>query len=254
MRMTVIVQWPDTDKYYGVYQCSDTGNVTPQAALDVVSTNTGVLLPRLTTAQRNAIVTGDLHNGLLLYNTDSSAFQYYNGSAWNSVGSGAGGSGRWLFSGGTVYDSVDNIGIGTNNTLGYKLAVNGAAIFTKVKVKTAGTWPDYVFKKGYKLPGLDELERYVLEHHHLPGIASEQEVQKDGIDVGDEQAALLKKVEELTLYLIGENRSLTEQNKQMSEQSKQIAEQNRQLTEQNARLEAQQKEIDELKALIQAKK
>ena len=45
------------------------------------------LAARLTNAQRNAIATGDLQNGLLLYNTDSSAFQYYNGSAWNSVAS-----------------------------------------------------------------------------------------------------------------------------------------------------------------------
>jgi len=241
--------------YNGRTQINTTGfannltqsNVTPQAALDVVSTNTGVLLPRLTTTQRNAIVSADLQNGLLLYNTDSSVFQYYNGTAWNSVGSGTGGSSRWLFAGGTAYDSVDNIAIGTSNPQGYKLAVNGTAIFTKVKVKNAGTWPDYVFKKGYILPGLEELEKYVSEYHHLPGIASEQEVQLHGIDLGDQQAALLKKVEELTLYLIHENRSLTDQNKQLSDQ-------NRQLAEQGARLEAQQKEIDELKAMIQAKK
>jgi hypothetical protein len=75
-----------------------------------------------------------------------------------------------------------------------------------VKVKTAGTWPDYVFAKDYHLPDLQELEDYLAKYRHLPGIASEAEVQKDGIDVGDNQAALLKKVEELTLYLIDENK------------------------------------------------
>ena len=235
-----------TVMYNGRTQINTTGytntltqtQVTPQAALDVVSTNTGVLLPRLTTAQRNAIVSADLLNGLLLYNTDSSAFQYYNGNAWNSVGSGGSGSGRWLFAGGTAYDSLDNIGIGTSNPQGYKLAVNGTAMFTKVKVKAQANWPDYVFKTGYKLPDLEELETYISKYHHLPGIASEDVVNRSGIDLGDQQTALLKKVEELTLYLIGENRSLKDQNKQISEQ--------------NARLEAQQKEIDELKAMIQA--
>jgi hypothetical protein len=117
---------------------------------------------------------------------------------------------------------VNNIGIGTNNTQGYKLAVNGTAIFTKIKVKPVANWPDYVFKKAYTLPSLPELERYINEHRHLPGIASEKEVQATGIDVSEHEAALLKKVEELTLYLI----------------------------EQNRRLDAQQKEIDALKALI----
>ena len=152
------------------------------------------------------------------------------------------------------------IGIGTKNTYGYQLAVNGTAIFTKAKVKTAGTWPDYVFKKEFVLPGLDDLERYVVEHHHLPGIASAQEVERDGIDIADHQAALLKEVEELTLYLIRENKTLSEQNKQVSEQAQQMTEQNRriaeqskQLLEQNMRLEAQQKEIDELKAMIKAR-
>jgi len=217
-------------------------NVTPQAALDVVSTNTGVLLPRLSTAQRNAIVSGDLQNGLLLYNTDSSAFQYYNGSAWNSVGTGSGSS-RWQYSGGTVYDSADNIAIGTSNPQSYKLAVNGTAIFTKAVVKPITSWPDYVFKKNYLLPGLDEVGRYIQEHHHLPGVASEQEIALRGIDLGEQQTVLLKKVEELTLYLLRENKSLTDQNRQ-------ITEQNKQLSEQNARLNTLQKEIDELKALI----
>jgi len=70
------------------------------------------------------------------------------------------------------------VGIGTKNTYGYKLAVNGTAIFTKVRIKTAGTWPDYVFKKGYALPNLEELEQYITEHKHLPGIVSEADVQR----------------------------------------------------------------------------
>ena len=215
-------------------------NATPAAALDVVSTNTGVLLPRLTNTQRNAIVAGDLKNGLLLYNTDSSVFQYYNGSVWNSVGAGGGTGGtKWIFSSGTtgtVYDVSDNVGIGTNDTKGYKLAVNGAAIFNTVKVKPTDLWPDYVFRKGYKLPGLGELEQYIQKYRHLPGVITAREAEQKGIDVGENQATLLKKVEELTLYLIDEN--------------KQLKTQNAKLAEQDRKNEDLQRQIDELKALL----
>ena len=149
-------------------------------------------------------------------------------------------SSQWQYAGGVVFDSADNIAIGTSNAQGYKLAVNGTAIFTKVKVKTAGTWPDYVFKKGYHLPDLKELEEYLVKYRHLPGIASEADVKQDGIDIGDHQAALLKKVEEMTLYLIGENKALKEQNEQIRQQ--------------NAKLLDQQRQIDELKKLIGEKK
>ena len=156
-------------------------------------------------------------------------------------------TGPWQYVNGVVYDSLDNVAIGTSNPQGYKFAVNGTAIFTKVKVKTAGTWPDYVFAKDYHLPDLKELEDYLITYRHLPGMASEAEVQKDGIDVGDHQAALLKKVEELTLYLIDENKRLQVQADQMKTQADQMK-------AQQDRLDQQQKEIDELKKLIAEKK
>lgn len=59
--------------------------VTPKAAFEVVSTNSGILLPKLTTTQRDAISPGDLHDGLLLYNTDSTRFQYYTGTYWKNI-------------------------------------------------------------------------------------------------------------------------------------------------------------------------
>ena len=142
-----------------------------------------------------------------------------------------GSGGRWLFGSGMAYDSLDNIAIGTSNSQGYKLAVNGSAVFTRVVVKPMANWPDYVFSATYKLPELDALERFVRVHHHLPGVASGQEIQRSGIDVAEQQTATLKKVEELTLYLIQENKELRDQ---------------------NARLEAQQKEIDELREMIKA--
>jgi len=100
------------------------------------------------------------------------------------------------------------VGIGTKNTFGYKLAVNGNAIFTKVRIRAYNAWPDYVFKKDYKLPGIDELEKYILLHRHLPGMTPASEVNNKGMDIADEQAALLKKIEELTLYVIKEHKNV----------------------------------------------
>lgn len=178
--------------------------VTPQAALDVVSTNTGVLFPRLTGAQQGAIAQTDLRSGLLLYNTDSSTFQYYNGSGWKAVG--AGSTSRWQLTANLNYDTLDYVGIGTSNTQNYKLAVNGSAVFTKVVAKPQAIWPDYVFGPGYRLGSLEALGRYIDAHQHLPEVASADEVADHGIDVEAGQRVMLKKVEELTLYVIALNK------------------------------------------------
>lgn len=104
----------------------------------------------------------------------------------------------------------------------YALAVNGDAIFNKAKVKLYGTWPDYVFNKAYKLRPLPELEQFINQNAHLPGIPSAAEVEKDGIDLGGNQAALLKKIEELTLYVIEQNKKLEAQAQQLEKHQQQI--------------------------------
>lgn len=108
-----------------------------------------------------------------------------------------------------------NVSIGTSDAQGYKLAVNGEAIFTKAKVKLYGTWPDYVFNTGYQLPELTELEKFIQQNKHLPGIPAAAEVEEKGLDLGDNQVALLKKIEELTLYIIEQNKRIKELEKQM---------------------------------------
>ena len=101
-----------------------------------------------------------------------------------------------------------NVGIGTNDTKGYKLGVNGNAIFNKVVVKQWPNWSDYVFEANYPLRPLKEVEQYIRQNGHLPEIPSAAQVEKNGLDVGDNQAALLKKIEELTLYIIDQNKRL----------------------------------------------
>lgn len=109
----------------------------------------------------------------------------------------------------TVRDSAlvnlnpdQTVGIGTLDTKGYKLAVNGNAIFTKVKVQQYGDWADYVFDSAYHLPTLKYVEQFIKKHKHLPDVPSTNEVNNVGLDVGANQVILLKKIEELTLYVI----------------------------------------------------
>jgi len=125
-----------------------------------------------------------------------------------------GGTGTFQF----IVHGDGTTGINTDVVPGYTLSVNGPGIFTKVVVKS-DIWADYVFDSAYKLQPLDKVERYIRDNHRLPEIPSADSVEKNGIDVGANQAALLKKVEELTLYVIEQNKkidALTEQNKKLN--------------------------------------
>lgn len=132
------------------------------------------------------------------------------------------------------------LGINTSNTQGYKLAVNGSAIFTKAVVKPNANWPDYVFEPKYKLPSLQSLEAFTKVNKHLPDMPTADEINKNGIDLGQNQTLLLKKVEELTLYLI-------DQNKKQETQQALINQQNVLLLEQQTILKKMQEELNKLK-------
>jgi hypothetical protein len=87
------------------------------------------------------------------------------------------------------------------------LAVNGPITAQSLKLKQMA-WSDYVFDSTYRLPALGEVESYIHREHHLPGIPSAAAIQKDSLDVGAGQAALLKKIEELTLYTIDQDKKI----------------------------------------------
>jgi hypothetical protein len=124
-----------------------------------------------------------------------------------------------------------NVGIGTTNPT-HKLAVNGTIKAKEVIVETAG-WSDYVFADGYKLAPLSEVEAHIKANKHLPGIPSAAQVAETGVNLGDVQAALLAKVEELTLHLIA-------QQKQMESQSRTLES----LQKENLRLEQRLQHIE----------
>ncbi len=133
----------------------------------------------------------------------------------------------------SIHPTTQNVGIGTTDTKGYKLAVNGPAIFTQAVVKNYTSWPDYVFDSTYSLRDLTSIETFIKTNKHLPDIPSATAIQENGIDLGHMQAKLLQKVEELTLYLID-----------LKKENQEIKVQNGLVLKQNQLLQAQ---IEELK-------
>lgn len=117
--------------------------------------------------------------------------------------------------------NTGNVGIGTGTTApDAKLAVNGDIHATQVKVTATVPGPDYVFDNDYKLITLPEIKDYITKNHHLPEIPSAVQIAKEGLDLGDMNLRLLKKVEELTLYLIDKDAKLQLQQKQIEDQQK----------------------------------
>ncbi len=100
-----------------------------------------------------------------------------------------------------------NIGIGTTETGTHKLAVEGTIGAREIKVE-ADTWSDFVFNDNYKLKALEEVESFIEENNHLPDVPSEKEVLENGIALGEMNAKLLQKIEELTLYMIEMNKEV----------------------------------------------
>ena len=97
---------------------------------------------------------------------------------------------------------LGNVGIGTSRPK-QKLSVNGTIQAKELIVTTlAADWPDFVFNPEYKLTSLHELDKYIGSEKHLPGVPSANEIGEEGIKVGEMNAILLQKVEELTLYVI----------------------------------------------------
>lgn len=101
---------------------------------------------------------------------------------------------------------LGKVGIGTTDPGSFQLAVNGAIRSKEVVVETG--WSDFVFEEGYSLRGLPELKAYIETHGHLPDVPSAAEVAAHGVSLGEMQARLLQKVEELTLHLIATNERL----------------------------------------------
>ncbi|WP_157760944.1 hypothetical protein [Chitinophaga caeni] len=162
------------------------GTLNPSARLHVSNGTQSVLLATGTNTSPYTLSIGANDDGVNISNNSS-----YRGFKFNNA-NGA------LF----TISNQGNVCIGTTDSKGYKLAVNGDAVFTKVKVKAVANWPDYVFDKNYPNPSLEDIGSYIKLHKHLPGIPTAEEVQQNGVDLGEINTKLLQKIEELTLHMI----------------------------------------------------
>ncbi len=160
-----------------------------------------------------------------------------------SLGNAANGVYQWQITGSNPYLALStatnanafiiqpngHIGVGTSAPGDYQMAVEGTIGTRKLKVTQASPWADYVFEPAYQLKSLSQVETFIRENKHLPEVPSAKDVEKNGIDVGETAALLLKKIEELTLYLI----DMKKENEMIQKKS-----------------EKQQTEIEELKRQI----
>jgi len=223
---------------------TNTGNVgigtsTPQAQLDVsVNSQIGAGANKFNTAL-TLIKNGDQ------YGTDNPVFLIKHSGNGSNVFAGVNSDlgiiriqGFNATAANKAINSNDNFYVFTNGTVGintnsipagYQLAVNGSAIATSMTVKLYANWPDYVFKKDYLLPSLSDVKTYIDQNQHLPDMPSEAEVAKDGLNLGEMNKLLVKKVEELTLYLIEKDKKEKEQEAINQKNTQQINELKNQL-------------------------
>jgi len=185
------------------------GTTGPASRLDIKSSaasNLGGLILRSTSSSTKHV--SDLYEGTLGQGT----LDMYDGS--NNVNTRIIGNGVSYFNGGYV-------GIGTTHP-DQPLTVNGQIHSTEVMVTSTVPTPDYVFNSSYYLRPLADVKAFVDKNHHLPEVPSAAEFKKDGQNLGEMNMLLLKKVEELTLYMIEQNKKTAELEKIVKAQQEEI--------------------------------
>jgi hypothetical protein len=125
------------------------------------------------------------------------------------------GSGNGLETASMMINGAGNVGIGTSSP-GYRLHVVGDVKANNF-VSATRTYADYVFDSTYRLPSLGEVAAYIRQNHHLPEVPSEEKVKQEGINLAEHQVVLLKKIEELTLYVIEQNQKQKLQDEKLNE-------------------------------------
>ena len=112
--------------------------------------------------------------------------------------------------------------VGGSTLTNYKLFVKGGILAEEVRVRTG--WADYVFDKNYTLKPLEEVADYIVQNGHLPNVPSATNVEAEGLNIGDIIRIQQEKIEELTLYIIEQNKVMSQYREEQVLQSKTIAE------------------------------
>lgn len=173
-------------------------NITAQNG-DIVAT-----VGNVTAGQNITSLNGDLTalNGNVSASFNVSAGQ--NVSATQDINAGANLSAGGDFSANGDATVGGNVRIGSivGDPSGHRLAVGGSVVCEEVSVKLQADWPDYVFSNQYPLLTLQEVEKYIAENSHLPGIPSADNVARNGLSIGHMQLKMMEKLEELYLHVI----------------------------------------------------
>lgn len=127
-----------------------------------------------------------------------------------------------------VPDGVYDLAVGRGIAIGvnslterlptdYKLVVGGRILAEEVRIKLIKDWADYVFQPDYRLTSLPEVESFIQQHRHLPDMPSSVEVEQAGVSLGEMQSKLLRKVEELTLHMIKQHKTIETLQRQLAQ-------------------------------------
>jgi hypothetical protein len=187
--------WWERDPYNNIQSWGTAGS--PYMTINAGNVGIGTVTPYGGKLQINAA--SDANNAVRL---EVGAFSM-GGAASFAIDAAGTSGGRF------IVGSNGNVGIGTNAP-DAKLAVNGNIHATEVRVSVNVPGPDYVFEKDYTLPSLESIKTYVDQNKHLPEVPSAKEMEANGINLSEMNMLLLKKIEELTLYVIDQRKEMDE--------------------------------------------
>ncbi len=226
---------------YGVFSNNNNDLMINAARVGIIGTPSNLILQLTTGSGLNTLNAGNVGVGvdipllklhvygdLMLENTSNPYVQFreanvnrafiqtYAGNLRLSISNSGNPSGKIILTSNGIdrffLDNNGDISIGNSYKIatGYRISVQGKMICEELKVLLNANWPDYVFDAGYRLRSIDELEKYILQYKHLPGLSPAASVEKEGIEVGEMNRKLTEKVEELSLYIIQLQKQLNE--------------------------------------------
>ena len=210
---TSFAQWTTSGNNVTIDKNIGIGTITPSAKLDVngdINARGNLFLPnagQIALSSTDTFTYDNKSMGHYSFRWTMDSWNSWGPTLWQSAFSGI-----KFFTVGQLRLAINqqgNVGIGTNNPQKL-LDVKGTIHAQNIEVDLNG-WADFVFDKDYKLPTLQEVETHINNYKHLPDIPSEKQVKEEGVNIGEMQAKLLQKIEELTLYVIEQDKTIREQ-------------------------------------------